>query len=80
MFTDNDDDGENAAGGRLAHLLQILVGSLPTPSPGNLSNFKRNLTVSSLLSHGTLVEFTLDQIDSSTSTMQHVVHWTLEAS
>ena len=25
MFTDNDDDGETAAGGRLAHLLQILV-------------------------------------------------------
>ena len=24
---DNDDDGETAAGGRLAHLLQILVGS-----------------------------------------------------
>ncbi len=25
---DNDDDGETAAGGRLAHLLQILVGRL----------------------------------------------------
>lgn len=25
MLTDNDDDGETAAGGRLAHLLQILV-------------------------------------------------------
>jgi len=25
--TDNDDDGETAAGGRLAHLLQILVCS-----------------------------------------------------
>jgi putative IMPACT (imprinted ancient) family translation regulator len=24
-FSDNDDDGESAAGGRLAHLLQILV-------------------------------------------------------
>ena len=24
-LTDNDDDGENAAGARLAHLLQILV-------------------------------------------------------
>lgn len=24
-FSDNDDDGETAAGGRLAHLLQILV-------------------------------------------------------
>lgn len=31
MFTDNDDDGETAAGGRLAHLLQILVGSLTNP-------------------------------------------------
>jgi hypothetical protein len=29
-LTDNDDDGETAAGGRLAHLLQILV-SLETP-------------------------------------------------
>jgi hypothetical protein len=26
-LADNDDDGESAAGGRLAHLLQILVGS-----------------------------------------------------
>jgi hypothetical protein len=25
-MADNDDDGESAAGGRLAHLLQILVG------------------------------------------------------
>lgn len=25
LLTDNDDDGETAAGGRLAHLLQILV-------------------------------------------------------
>ncbi len=25
LTTDNDDDGETAAGGRLAHLLQILV-------------------------------------------------------
>lgn len=27
-FTDNDDDGETAAGGRLAHLLQILASSV----------------------------------------------------
>lgn len=26
MHNDNDDDGESAAGSRLAHLLQILVG------------------------------------------------------
>ena len=25
IYADNDDDGETAAGGRLAHLLQILV-------------------------------------------------------
>lgn len=25
MYQDNDDDGESAAGGRLAHLLQIMV-------------------------------------------------------
>jgi hypothetical protein len=25
IMADNDDDGESAAGGRLAHLLQILV-------------------------------------------------------
>jgi hypothetical protein len=25
LLSDNDDDGESAAGGRLAHLLQILV-------------------------------------------------------
>lgn len=33
MYTplDNDDDGETAAGGRLAHLLQILVGSILFP-------------------------------------------------
>lgn len=28
---DNDDDGETAAGGRLAHLLQILVGFTLVP-------------------------------------------------
>ncbi|KAF8699415.1 hypothetical protein AX14_000971 [Amanita brunnescens Koide BX004] len=38
LYQDNDDDGETAAGGRLAHLLQILVGSLPTPFPGNLTS------------------------------------------
>lgn len=27
LYVDNDDDGETAAGGRLAHLLQILVRS-----------------------------------------------------
>jgi hypothetical protein len=27
MVADNDDDGESAAGGRIAHLLQILVRS-----------------------------------------------------
>ena len=30
FFQDNDDDGETAAGGRLAHLLQILVSSCVT--------------------------------------------------
>jgi len=29
---DNDDDGETAAGGRIAHLLQILVCSYPSRS------------------------------------------------
>jgi hypothetical protein len=29
LHQDNDDDGETAAGGRLAHLLQILVSALP---------------------------------------------------
>jgi hypothetical protein len=28
MIQDNDDDGESAAGSRIAHLLQILVRSL----------------------------------------------------
>jgi len=28
VLSDNDDDGESAAGGRLAHLLQILVSHL----------------------------------------------------
>ena len=31
---DNDDDGETAAGGRLAHLLQILVRDRTSPSAG----------------------------------------------
>lgn len=30
MHNDNDDDGETAAGSRLAHLLQILVSLLPS--------------------------------------------------
>ena len=32
-FADNDDDGETAAGGRLAHLLQILVRFFFLSSP-----------------------------------------------
>ena len=32
LFTDNDDDGETAAGGRLAHLLQLLVRLPSSPS------------------------------------------------
>lgn len=39
MHNDNDDDGETAAGSRLAHLLQILVQFLvlgfPNESPSN---------------------------------------------
>ena len=39
--TDNDDDGETAAGGRLAHLLQILVGVLSrTPGPALLTDLQ----------------------------------------
>lgn len=39
MNADNDDDGETAAGGRLAHLLQILVS--PGPDGAGLSRDQR---------------------------------------
>ena len=38
VCADNDDDGETAAGGRLAHLLQILVRPSPSPSPDSDAN------------------------------------------
>ena len=49
-IVDNDDDGETAAGGRLAHLLQILVRVLYLriydSRPSALCNVSRYLIIS----------------------------------
>lgn len=44
-LVDNDDDGETAAGGRLAHLLQILVSSLciQTFHPSYLYHYRKSI-------------------------------------
>lgn len=68
---DNDDDGESAAGGRLAHLLQILVRKSTSVRPSHVTITQRTLRTCWSLSPDTSVEHCLERIDLRILTKQH---------
>jgi hypothetical protein len=74
---DNDDDGETAAGSRLAHLLSILVRvriDYPILTLFMIYLHSRRSTTCSSWSQGGSEGYTSVRIGSSTSTMLHGMH------